>query len=132
MNLNGTPTLFERHSIPLLIYGQGVTKDLLPKEVSGSHTNLFPTLMELIAPKGFEYYSIAESMTTGTEIGFNRVAWISKNGMGLIDTPQQELLPDTQDMDLSVDREKANEKIGMMRTISWWLLEKGNSIDESK
>ena len=129
MNLNGTPTLFERHSIPLLIYGQGVTKDLLPKEVSGSHTNLFPTLMELIAPKGFEYYSIAESMTTGTEIGFNRIAWISKNGMGLIDTPQQELLPDAPAVDLNVDREKAGEKVSMMRTISWWLLEKGTMLE---
>lgn len=129
MNLNGTPSLFERHSIPLLIYGQGVTKDLLPKEVSGSQTNLFPTLIELIAPKGFEYYSIAESMTNGTEVGFNRIAWISKNGMGLIDTPQQELLPDAPAIDLDRDREKAKEKISQMRTISWWLLEKGTMLE---
>ena len=128
MNLSGTPSMFEKHSIPLLVYGQGVTKNLLPTDVAGGHTNLVPTLIELIAPAGFEYYSIADSMTEHTEVGFNRNNWITKNGMGEMDSAQQEFLPGVSGVDLNQDRQKVKEKAAMMRTISWWLLQKGTSM----
>jgi len=132
MNLSAAPSMFERHSIPLLIYGQGVTKDLLPRDVAGGHTNLVPTLIELIAPAGFEYYSIADSMTKHTEVGFNRNNWITKNGMGEMDSEQQEFLPGVSGADLNQDRQKVKEKAAMMRTISWWLLQKGTSLPEGE
>jgi len=133
MNLSAMPTMFEKHSVPLLIYGQGVTKNLLPQDVAGGHTNIVPTLFELIAPAGFEYYSIADSMTNHTEVGFNRDNWITKNGMGEIDTEKEELLPGiATSVDLSADRKKVQEKTAVMRTLSWWLLEKGTSLAEDK
>ena len=128
MNLSGTPSMFEKHSIPLLVYGQGVTKNLLPTDVAGGHTNLVPTLIELIASARFEYYSIADSMTAHTEVGFNRNNWITKNGMGEMDSAQQEFLPGVSGVDLNQDRQKVKEKAAMMRTISWWLLQEGTSM----
>ena len=49
------------------------------------------TLLELIAPKGFEYYSLGKSLTRGANVGFNDGVWLTPEAMGRIDgtEPQQ-------------------------------------------
>ena len=86
----------------------------------GGHTAIVPTLLELIAPEGFSYTSIARSMTEGTKYAFNSDCWISREAMGNVDDDRMELLPgiaSPQD-DLAAEREAALYEVAAMRTIS--------------
>lgn len=58
--LSRTPNLYERSSVPFIIYGKGIKAAKL--ETPGSHIDILPTLIELEAESGFEYYSFGENM----------------------------------------------------------------------
>lgn len=129
VNVSKTPVPFERYSIPLVIYGQGITKDMLPKEGAGGHVNIIPTLIELLAPKDFTYYSIGDSLTKGNKVGFNNAYWITPHGMGSIEHPDEyELVGNGNAQEIQQEQEKTEEKISMMRTLSSWLLSKGSQL----
>lgn len=57
-----TPTynLYEESAIPLIIYGKDIPAQQL--KTPGSHIDIMPTLIEMIAPEGFTYYSFGKSM----------------------------------------------------------------------
>ena len=58
--INHQPNLYERSSVPFILYGKSI-----PSEVNttpGSHIDIMPTLIEMIAPKDFEYYSFGTSL----------------------------------------------------------------------
>ena len=57
-NIDKTPSMYERYTVPLIITGKGITKDLLPKDNAGSQIDIMPTVIDLIAPEKFEYYSV--------------------------------------------------------------------------
>ena len=130
MNPGTSPTMFEQQSVPFLLYGQGISKDILPAGVAGGHTNVVPTLIELIAPRGYVYHSIGASMTEGTKAGFNRDFWLTKEVMGQVDGNRTELLPGVSSADAASARAEADALLPAMRTLSWWLLEKGTELPE--
>ncbi len=124
MDPTAQPTLFEHQSVPFVLYGAGVTKDILPEGVVGGHTAIVPTLIELIAPEGFVYTSVARSMTEGTKYAFNSDCWISGDAMGCVDDERMELLPGVTapQGDLAAEREAALYEVAAMRTISRLLI----------
>ncbi|AIF53737.1 LTA synthase family protein [Pelosinus sp. UFO1] len=129
LNVTKTPVPFERYTIPLVIYGQGITKDMLPKDRAGGHVNIMPTLIELLAPENFTYYSIGNSLTKENKVGFNPAFWITPHAMGSIEHPDEyEILSATDDKEIRHEKESAEEKVSMMRTISSWILLKGNQL----
>jgi len=58
--LNYQPNLYERSSVNFIIYGNDIPK--IQSKTPGTHVDIIPTLIEMIAPKGFEYYSFGKSM----------------------------------------------------------------------
>ena len=116
-NIEKQPSLFDRYTVPFIIYGDGVKKDILSDDMAGGHVNLGATLLELIAPKGFEYYSLGKSLTRGANVGFNDGVWLTPEAMGRIDGTEPQYVKD---------------KIEMYRTISWQRTMRGNTtaIDE--
>lgn len=128
-NPSRNPSLFEMHSVPFVLYGQGVTKDILPADVLGGHTSIMPTLVELIAPEGFQYYSIADSMTNSPNTVCNNACWMTDKMMGDIDGNRREALFDKAAI-ADDETAKAMEMVKAMRTVSWWLLMKGDSMNQ--
>ena len=116
-NIEKQPSLFDRYTVPFIIYGDGVKKDILSDDMVGGHVNLGATLLELIAPKGFEYYSLGKSLTRGANVGFNDGVWLTPEAMGRID---------------GTEPQQVKEVIEMYRTISWQRTMRGNTtaIDE--
>lgn len=112
-NIEDNPTLFNRYTVPFIIYGSGVKKSLLTNNIAGGHINLAATLFEIIAPQDFEYYSLGKSLTRGEQVGFNDSIWITPNGIGKLDGNEPE----------SVQKE-----MKAYRTISWWRSINGNLI----
>lgn len=130
------PTLFEHQAVPLLIYGAGINKDILPTNAPGGLTSIMPTIMELIAPKGFVYYSIVPSMTeadgvNGMQAGFNTSCFLTRNAMGAVDKETMESLPWTPNgtFDADAERAKAMKWLPAARTISWWLAVHGTDLN---
>ena len=128
------PTLFEHQSVPFVLYGNGVTRNILPPDVVGGHTSIVPTIIELIAPKDFAYYSIAPSLTQSNGAAFNREVFLTSNIVGKIDSDVVELLPhiaskELNQVNMSAEKELAQSAITSLRTLSWWLLVKGVSLN---
>ena len=124
------PTIFEHQSVPFVLYGAGVTKEILPPDAVGDHISIVPTLIELVAPKDYAYYSIAPSLSLSDGVGFNTESFLTAKVAGQIDSDVVELLPhvasnELNDVNLADERAKAEKIIGAMRTVGWWIITKG-------
>lgn len=119
-----SPQLDEELTVPLIIYGAGVRKDLLPAGAAGSHLQIAPTIVEFVAPAGFTYASLLPSLTQDAALGFHRDAWISADSLawasltrpspGLADTPAAQL-----------EQRAARARHEALRTVSAWRILKG-------
>ena len=119
------PTIFEHQSVPFVMFGAGITKNILPQDVVGGHISIVPTIIELIAPKDFIYYSIAPSLLD---------AFVTQNTAGLIDADVVELLPHVPSVELnkvnmSAEKDSAKKVIESMRTVAWWILKKNLNFE---
>lgn len=127
-NIDKVPTMYERYSVPLIITGKGIQKDLLPEDMAGSQIDIMPTVIDLIAPEGFAYYSVGKSLSEN-KLGQSYAFWITADAIGntddLVEKPQyfnREVLP---------DRTVLENYINGVRAISWWLGKYGTIIDEA-
>lgn len=123
------PTIFEHQSVPFVMFGAGITKNILPQDVVGGHLSIVPTIIELIAPKDYIYYSIAPSLFDSFGAAFNLDAFVTQNTAGLIDENVIELLPhvpsaELNKVNLSAEKDSAKKVIESMRTVAWWILSK--------
>ena len=127
-NIDRQPSLFERYTVPFVLYGQGIHQGILPENAAGSHVNIIPTLLELIAPKDFAYYAIGDSLTKQSSVGFNHNVWMTNKAIGKIDDDNVEIL-DSQSIEGSNERNKAMGEMKLMRTIAWWRTMRGNELE---
>ena len=131
------PTIFEHQSVPFVLYGAGINKEILPPDAVGDHISIVPTLIELIAPKDFAYYSIAPSLFDSDGVGFNNSVFLTSKVAGQIDSDVMELLPhvasnELNDVNLTDEREHAIKIISAMRTVAWWLIMNGLFLGNDK
>ena len=130
MNPSRTPTMYEYQSVPFALYGQGVTPAVLAPDVVGGHTNIVPTLIELIAPAGFSYVSIAPSLTENNMgAAFNRDYFLTRSVMGHVNTKETELLPGAAEEDPAAAYDLLQRRMAILRTLSWQLIEHGDSLE---
>lgn len=129
VNIEPTPTLFDRCAVPFIVYGQGVTKHILPPHTAGSHLNIAPTLIELIAPKGFVYYSLVPSMTQNTQLGINSELWITPEFIGKINSQTVEPLPG-QTAVAPPAQPGLQEQIDTVNALTWWRIQKGELLKD--
>lgn len=127
---NTHPTIFEHQSVPFVLHGAGIDKNILPPDVVGEHISIVPTLVELIAPENFKYHSIAPSLFESDGVAFNSAAFLTEKIAGEIGSDTVELLPhvasaDLDSVNLSAERESATKVISAMRTVAWWILKHG-------
>lgn len=59
-----------------------LTPAMLAGNTIGGHMNILPTLMELIAPKGFEYYSLFPSLTEKLDHVVTPYCWMTEELLG--------------------------------------------------
>ena len=124
------PTIFEHESVPFVMYGAGIHKKILPPDVVGGHMSIVPTIIELIAPRGFIYYSIAPSLFNSFGVAFDLESYITQNTAGRIDSDVWEILPQVASVNLPQvnlpnERKHAMQIVRAVRTVAWWLLTKG-------
>jgi phosphoglycerol transferase MdoB-like AlkP superfamily enzyme len=75
--INERPTFELKTEIPLIMFGPGVLEGFVPDSFFGSHLDIAPTLIELIAPEGHHYNSFGRDMFAAEESPFS----IAANGL---------------------------------------------------
>mgnify|MGYP002622188871 CR=1 FL=1 len=128
------PTIFEHQSVPFVMYGAGIDKEILPPDVVGGHTSIVPTIIELIAPEGFKYYSIAPSLFESFGVAFNNDVFLTESTAGKIDSDAIEILPhvasaDLKSVNLAEERANAEKVISAVRTVTSWIIKHDLNFD---
>ena len=128
--LNSKPTQYESSSVPLLLYGENVLKNInLKTTVAGCHLDIMPTLLELSAPPGFEYHSMGTDLldTTRRQLGFSDRGGITTNYI-VGDKSKAEQLPfsgnNSEEPDITEIRALHNAWNG----IGWWRIMNGAEL----
>lgn len=129
--INSNPNLYEKSSVPLIIYGPNIqpNKNYTP----GSHIDLLPTLIEMVAPKDFEYYSFGNSLLSGNKdrLGLGYETVISdKNIHHFSESGSvQELDFDTQTSRIITSSPYAKERTKLLG-LAWQLSIKGDTLQK--
>lgn len=132
-NVSRTPGKYEQYAIPFIVSGIGVTPHLFPPDAAGSQIDVVPTLVEMIAPAGFTYTALGQSLTRGNRQGVNDLLWVTKDAIGLADARPLEGEP-LHEGGAAPDVEEAalTDYIDAVRAISWWRAKYGSRLDEAK
>ena len=104
-NFASDVSLWALSGLPCYFYGDGVPKDLFTESMAGSHLQIAPTLVELIAPAGTAYVALLPPLTQ-SDRAFNHRLIIENGEIG-----EQK---DMKDKDFQKYIESA-------RTIATWL-----------
>ena len=127
-NIEKTPTMYERYAIPFVVTGRGVHKGLLLPDAAGSQIDVVPTILEMIAPRGFSYEALGGSLTRDNRRGVNYGFWFTHEAVGQADTVP--LVPQGIDSETPAFDEPAMQQyIDTIRSISWWRAKYGPILD---
>ena len=86
-SLMGRPcSIRERHSPVFMVHHRDIDQAILAGNTIGGHMNILPTIMELIAPKGFTYYSLCSSLTEPLDHVTTPRHWLRPDGYGSFDS----------------------------------------------
>lgn len=85
-------TFRELHSPILMFHHRELTKDSLANNPIGGHMNILPTIFELIAPKGFQYYSLFDSLTEPVDYCVTPYHWATRESIGACNAAYHQLL----------------------------------------
>ena len=130
-NIDKTPSMYERYDIPFIVTGKGVHKGLLLPDAAGSQIDIVPTILEMIAPKGFTYEALGSSLTRTNRQGVNYGFWITHDHIGKADVVPLEPEP-IDGSNKPIDEPKLQNYIDAIRSISWWRAKYGSMLDETK
>lgn len=130
--INNKPTLLESSSVPFIIYGKKLNKNLIDKKGSGSHKDISATLIELIAPDNFSFYSFGNSLLnkSETEIGFGFNKIITKNTVKEYTKNYGVKVFKTKTEKNSIIRNNNyyKRKLDSVMSLAWYYTVKGDSI----
>jgi phosphoglycerol transferase MdoB-like AlkP superfamily enzyme len=130
--IHAHPEYFEESAVPLVLYGRDVLEGLtLPDGMTGSHIDIAPTLIELVAPKGFQYYAMGKDLFDSSQsrlsIGFWRI--IGPDFIvDLRETPRFHPLPGKELPAQLPDFDELRLLLQKYYGISWWRVHYGYHI----
>lgn len=124
----------ELYCTPLFINHPQLSKNLFGNNTIGTHLSIIPTVIELIAPKGFTYYSLYPSLTEEQPDGLvTPKQWITPNELGEVASKRAETLGE------SIPEEKAKYEVtddtyitqasDMVSLTAWMIRHKDTCLD---
>ncbi len=128
--INSKPNLLEKSNVPFILYGPDVNPQI--NSTPGSHIDIIPTLVEMIAPKNFKYYSFGNSLFFNSEnkLGIGYLKIISKNELQYFsrnsDIQTYNIKTGTNSYIIKSNYESEYRKL---LSLSWHYTVKGDSIN---
>ena len=135
--LNSNPSVYEHTSVPFILYSAKYVAPMGRRNSTpGTHIDIIPTIVELIAPNGFKYHSFGRSLIDidqthdSGQFGIGHKTIVSENfiaNLKIFNSPAP--LPDA-DFDNNRDllyqlEQKHNQLLGL----GWWLIFRGNLLE---
>lgn len=130
-NIDKQPSMYERYVVPFVVTGAGVHKGILLPDSAGSQIDIGPTIIEMVAPKGFVYYAIGSSLTRSNRQGVNYGFWITRDFMGEADRIPLEPVQIEGSQGRPINEPALQHYIDAVRSISWWRPKYGSVLDEA-
>lgn len=130
-NIDKQPSMYERYVVPFVVTGAGVHKGILLPDSAGSQIDIGPTIIEMVAPKGFVYYAIGSSLTRSNRQGVNYGFWITRDFMGEADRIPLEPVQIEGSQGRPINEPALQHYIDAVRSISWWRPKYGTVLDEA-
>ena len=131
-HLDKQPVTYERYGVPFIVTGAGVHKGTLAADAAGSQIDIVPTILELIAPRGYEYQALGTSLTRGNKCGVNYGFWLTRQAIGKADTVPLVSESLTGGAGPAIDQQAMQDYINAIRSISWYLPKYGPILDAAK
>ena len=130
-NIDKQPSMYERYVVPFVVTGAGVHKGILLPDSAGSQIDIGPTIIEMVASKGFVYYAIGSSLTRSNRQGVNYGFWITRDFMGEADRIPLEPVQIEGSQGRPINEPALQHYIDAVRSISWWRPKYGPVLDEA-
>ena len=130
-NIDKQPSMYERYVVPFVVTGAGVHKGTLLPDSAGSQIDIGPTIIEMVAPKGFAYYAIGSSLTRSNRQGVNYGFWITRDFIGEADRIPLEPVQIEGSQGRPINEPALQHYIDAIRSISWWRPKYGPVLDEA-
>jgi len=98
------PSLFDTTAVPLIIYGANIKRNFTGSSIAGSHSDLAPTLIEMVAPKGFVYYAFGNSLLNkrAFNLGLGKDRVITKDFIAATDSNEIMFFANNTTIDASI------------------------------
>jgi phosphoglycerol transferase MdoB-like AlkP superfamily enzyme len=127
-HISDQASLFERRSVPLVLFGPAILKDKsLPENQIGTHLDMLSTLVELSADKGHEYVSLGRDLLdAGTTEGIfaaNSASAMTNDTLYFIQRNQWEPA-DTSKNKLKQMKHHHH----LLQGLSWWMARHGTKL----
>ncbi len=116
-------TLRELRMPSFALYHRDLTWDMLAHNDLASHMAIMPTVMELIAPEGFEYLSISRPLTEHIDHVVTPYCWMDDERIGDYGTRSaQQLAPSLDPVPMENDIEKYRDERNALAELTGWVL----------
>jgi hypothetical protein len=109
--------------------------ELNANRLAGSHTDILPTMIELVAQRGFEYHAFGRNMfdLAGPQIGFGSQAIVTPDWFLDPTEPDSVLgLQDMRDRPATPAESAAVRQWQALRALSWWRVVNGPDLAARK
>ncbi|MGB5605061.1 MAG: LTA synthase family protein, partial [Gammaproteobacteria bacterium] len=128
---NKRQTLLVQRAVPFILYGPEVLRDVpRPQHFIGSHLDVIPTLIELSAPRGFEYYSFGHNMLdpAAPPIGYGSNAVVTPDLV--LDVSSQNQIQDHHGQPLTNNArtDELRLRYQQLSALNWWRVMKGPNL----
>ncbi|HLW35405.1 MAG TPA: LTA synthase family protein [Chthoniobacterales bacterium] len=126
-----THTLYESLAVPLVIYGPKALEHSSerPAAIAGSHLDIVPTFIDLVAPGGFEYHAFGRDLFDQSQLqaGYGCNAVIGPNFVLKINDPAH--VEDLRGQPAAgVDGANLALHYRQLHALGWWRAMKGNQL----
>lgn len=130
--INARPTLYERTSVPLILYGPTVLAGRsMAQNTAGNHLDILPTLYELSFPTGTGFEAVGENLfdRDRLEVGVGQTAIIGPDYIvGREEGSELEALPWATSTPAVPDLKRISLHLRDLQTVSWWRIMKGEKV----
>ncbi|HKC50327.1 MAG TPA: LTA synthase family protein [Myxococcota bacterium] len=134
-SVNPRPTLFESSAVPFVLYGRDTLALVRrPGPLAGSHLDIVPTLVDLVAPEGFRYDSFGRDLLdpAQSQVGYGNDTVITPDFVFDVRRPSH-----VEDLQggapaVAVPTADLSRKYRQLLGLGWWRAERGSAWPETE
>jgi phosphoglycerol transferase MdoB-like AlkP superfamily enzyme len=129
-SVNPRPNLFESSAVPFVLYGRDALASVGRREgLAGSHVDIVPTLVDLVAPAGFAYHAFGRDLLdpTQAQVGYGNDTVIAPYFVLNVRSPTRVEDLEGQPPARAVPTAELVRKYQQLHGLAWWRAQSGSA-----